>query len=63
MSDVWLSIVAPVYNEEGCIEEFYRRVAKVFDRYPEKKTEFIFVNDGSTDRSVHILHKLRAFDP
>src|SRR3989338_7150222 len=62
MSPVWLSVVAPVYNEEGCIEEFYRRVAKVLDQYPGKSSEIIFINDGSTDRSVDILERLRKSD-
>ncbi|NDJ75704.1 MAG: glycosyltransferase family 2 protein [Chloroflexi bacterium] len=51
-----LSIVAPVYNEEGNIEELHRRVSAVMDRSGET-WELIMVNDGSVDRSPE---KMRA---
>jgi len=55
-SDIELSIVVPVYNEELIIEELQRRMvaaaASVTEQY-----EIIFVNDGSRDAS---LAKLKA---
>lgn len=57
-----ISIVAPVYNEEDCLSEFYRRTRTVADALKEE-TEWIFVNDGSTDRSAAILSELRLRDP
>lgn len=57
-----ISVVAPVYNEEGCLSEFYRRTRAVMD--PLKiDVEWIFVNDGSSDRSADILETLRRQDP
>lgn len=57
-----ISVVAPVYNEEGCLSEFYRWTRAVMD--PLKiDVEWIFVNDGSSDRSADILETLRRQDP
>lgn len=57
-----ISIVAPVYNEEDCLGEFYRRSRSVMD-ISKDETEWIFVNDGSTDRSTAILSELHRKDP
>jgi glycosyltransferase involved in cell wall biosynthesis len=44
-----LSVVVPIYNEEGVIPELYRRLtAALAERY---EYELILVDDGSSDRS------------
>jgi putative glycosyltransferase len=57
-----LSIVTPVYQAEGFIEEFYRRATlsalKITPDY-----EILFVNDGSTDQSLEKLIALHQKDP
>lgn len=59
-----LSIIVPVYFEEAVIEAFYRRATQALvPLAPEFDIEFIFVNDGSTDRSLEILLNLREQDP
>jgi len=52
-----ISIVAPVFNEEENIEEFYLRVKKALDK-ETKNWEIIFVDDGSSDKSIEILAQL-----
>jgi glycosyltransferase involved in cell wall biosynthesis len=48
-----LSVVMPVYNEEGTLVEIVRRVqATPFEK------EIILVNDGSKDRSAEIMNDL-----
>lgn len=54
-----ISVVVPVYNEEGNIEELYRQVVAALR---EKQFELIFVNDGSKDRSLAILLNLNKKD-
>lgn len=61
-ADALLSFVVPVLDEEGCINEFTRRVraaaAEANVRY-----EIIFVDDGSRDATPERIQALRAEDP
>jgi dolichol-phosphate mannosyltransferase len=54
-----LSVVAPVYNEEGTIEKFCARVASALDGLPY---ELVLVDDGSSDGSQTKLEQLAAAD-
>ena len=49
-----VSVVVPVYNEEGSLPEFLRRLTAVLDGRGEPY-EIILVNDGSRDASLRIL--------
>ncbi len=55
-----LSVVAPVYNEEALIDEFYSRVCSALDGLP---FELVLVDDGSTDGSPIALDHIAANDP
>src|SRR6201987_328583 len=55
-----LSVVAPVYNEEATIEEFYARVCSALQG---RRFEMVLVDDGSTDGSDVELQKLPGTDP
>lgn len=52
-----LSLVVPCYNEEGNVESFYDEAVRSFkgniDEY-----EFVFVDDGSRDKSLVKLHSI-----
>ena len=54
-----ISIVAPAYNEEEGLEEFVRRIDDVMTGN-ELSYEIVFVNDGSTDRTLRVMQTLRA---
>ena len=54
-----VSVVAPVYNEEACIEEFVQRLAAVLEGLRDRfDSEIVLVDDGSRDRSMEILRRL-----
>ncbi len=59
--DYRLSIVVPVFNEESVLAEFHRQLADVLNKLPAQ-SEIIYVNDGSTDGTLHQIHRLRAED-
>jgi glycosyltransferase involved in cell wall biosynthesis len=56
-----LSVVVPVYNESEVLPELHRRLAAVLDGL-DCDAEIVFVNDGSTDRSLEVLTALHAAD-
>lgn len=55
------TIIAPIYNEECCLDELYRRVSEVMDQTHEL-WELILVNDGSRDSSPEMIRRLAAED-
>ena len=55
------TIIAPIYNEIENIPELYPRVRDVMDQTGES-WELIMVDDGSTDGSIDIIHKLAEND-
>ena len=60
-SKVKFSVVIPVFNEEGNLEPLYTRLTKVMGSLGEPY-EIIFVDDGSTDSSFHLLEDLHRRD-
>lgn len=58
-----LSIVIPTFNEEGNIEILYSKLIETLTPLELDEFEFIFVDDGSQDRSLEIVKKLSIDDP
>ncbi|GAW99167.1 glycosyltransferase family 2 protein [Secundilactobacillus mixtipabuli] len=62
-----LSLIVPCYNEQESINIFYDAVAKVFDTINETseryQPEYLFVNDGSSDKTLSILKDLQQQHP
>lgn len=56
------SVVIPVYNSQESLRELHRRLGETF-RLMGKTCEIIFVNDGSHDGSLDVLHELKKNDP
>jgi polyisoprenyl-phosphate glycosyltransferase len=57
-----VSIVVPVFNEEANLGQFYSAVTSVMRDIGGCEWEFVFVDDGSRDRSFAILEDLRLRD-
>jgi glycosyltransferase involved in cell wall biosynthesis len=57
-----LSVAIPLHNEEQVLPESLRRVSQVLDGIPGKH-EIVFVDDGSTDRTLEILEDAAERDP
>ena len=58
-----LSLALPVHNEEAVLPELLARVDKVLQVVPGGPHEIVFVDDGSTDRSLPILYEAAQRDP
>ncbi len=56
-----ISIVIPMYNEEGIVEELYSRLKKAMLGCG-KHYELIFVEDGSTDKTYEKLKEIQKND-
>lgn len=52
-----LSLIVPCYNEEGNVEKFFSEVNRVFEGKVDDY-EFVFVNDGSKDKTYQRLKHL-----
>jgi len=59
---VTLSLIIPVFNEEGVLTELHRRLAVALESLPVS-VEILFVNDGSSDGTLRELENLRTGDP
>ena len=58
-----ISIIVPCYNEEEAMPIFYKEITKIADKMKKKSEfEFIFVNDGSKDRTLEVARELSAKD-
>jgi len=55
------SVVVPLYNEAGSVEELHRRIVAVMDGLG-KPYEMIFVDDGSQDHTPKVLERVVAGD-
>ncbi|MCI9625228.1 MAG: glycosyltransferase [Clostridia bacterium] len=60
MQDFLLSVVVPMYFEEEVVQECYKRLCDVL--HNKYRYELIFVNDGSTDKTLPLLEEIAAVD-
>ena len=57
-----ISLIVPCYNEEQALPFLYKEIVKLADEMPDQAFEFIFVNDGSRDKTLDIIKELRKSD-
>ena len=59
-----LSIIVPCFNEEEVIPLYYKEMCEESIRFKQLNVafEFIFVDDGSTDRTLQLVKELREGD-
>lgn len=58
-----LAVVAPVFNEEELVREFYARLKAALEALVPITYEIIFVDDGSRDRTYERLTDIANNDP
>lgn len=57
-----ISILIPAYNEAEVLHPLYERLTALADTTPSYKFEFLFVNDGSRDKTLEIIKQLAKTD-
>ena len=57
-----ISVIVPCYNEEESMPLFYDEICRVAESFKHVDFEFIFVNDGSRDRTLSIARELSKKD-
>ena len=57
-----ISVLIPCYNEEKTLPLLYPELVKLMEGLPDYEWEIMFVNDGSADKTLHILQQLRQQD-
>ena len=59
-----LSVIVPCYNEEENVRDFYDELQKTSTFFQEKEIaiEILYIDDGSKDKTVAEVKKLRAQD-
>lgn len=62
MSKKLISIVVPCYNEEPTLPILYPELNKVVAEMSEYDFEYVFVNDGSKDKTLALLKELAEAD-
>lgn len=62
MNNPVISLVIPCFNEEDSIPIFYEEASKVLETMNLSSSEFVFVDDGSSDKTLEVLHELSKKD-
>jgi len=57
-----ISILVPAYNEEEVLESLYHRLVKLANDNKKYDFEFMFVNDGSRDKTLEIIKEYAQTD-
>ncbi|MBO4501697.1 MAG: glycosyltransferase family 2 protein [Clostridia bacterium] len=58
-----ISAIVPCYNEEEAIPFFYEEITRVASQMTNNDFEFVFVDDGSTDKTLEVLREYAKKDP
>lgn len=57
-----VSIIVPCYNEQESLPHLYEAVKVVMNGLPQYQWELLFLNDGSKDKTIEIIHQLYEQD-
>lgn len=57
-----ISVIVSCYNEEEVLPLFYKEINKISKKMKEVDFEFVFVNDGSRDKTLEVIKGFREKD-
>lgn len=57
-----ISVIVSCYNEEESLPLFYKEMNKVMEEMANNEFELVFINDGSSDKTLDVIKSLREKD-
>ena len=57
-----ITVIIPAYNEEETLPDIIKRLEHLGQSVPDYNFEFLFVNDGSRDKTSEILQDFATAD-
>ena len=57
-----ISVVVSCYNEQEALPLFYEEITRIANQIKDAEFEFIFVNDGSKDKTLEVIKNFRESD-
>lgn len=57
-----LTVIVPCYNEQEALPIYYKEMCKIMLRMQDVDMELLFVDDGSTDRTLSVMKDLHTLD-
>lgn len=57
-----ISVVVPCFNEEEVLPLFYEKSSEAFNKIENVEIEYVFVNDGSKDKTLDVIKELAQKD-
>lgn len=57
-----ITVAVPCYNEEPVLRIFYKAITEISEKMPYVTFEYLFVDDGSKDRTLEVIQDLARQD-
>ena len=57
-----ITVIVPCFNEQDALPIYYKEMCRVMHKMPEVEIEMLFVDDGSTDRTLSVMKDLNSLD-
>ena len=57
-----ITVIVPCYNEEASLHFFYEEMERVAALMPDNSFEYLFVDDGSKDKTMQVIRELQQKD-
>ena len=55
-----VTILIPAYNEQAVLPQLFERLYQLQDSLPRYQLEFLFINDGSRDKTLRLIQQQAA---
>ena len=57
-----VTVIVPCFNEQEAIPIYYKEMCKIMLQMQDVDMELLFVDDGSTDRTLSVMKTLNTLD-